>query len=452
MSDSHSDSDIQILHSRIAALEQLIEVYENSVVEQADKLLQEIAERRRAEEEIKELLLQNRMILESAGEGIYGLDMEGKTTFINPAAARMVGYELEELIGRLQHPILHHSRPDGTPYPREECPIYAAFKTGKTHHVDNEVFWRKDGTSFPVEYTSTPLRKDGEVTGAVVVYKDITERKEADEVIHRLNTELEQKVEERTRQLIEAQEELVRREKLSVLGRLSGSVGHELRTPLGIMSNAVYFLKMVLSDSDESVKEYLGIIGSEIKESERIITDLLDFARTKPPQRQTVTVAELVRQSLERCTIPENVTLAVAIPETLPCVMVDPLQMGQVLMNFITNGVQAMAGGGALRVVPRFVGAPPCGSPQPGGHMGPPLRETLKFIEISVEDTGEGITPENMEKLFQPLFTTKPKGIGLGLVVCKNLVEANGGRIEVESEPGKGSAFKVLLPVQGGEL
>ena len=421
-------ADIQILNSRTAALEQLIEVYENSVVEQADRLYREIAEHRRAEEEIKELLLQNRMILESAGEGIYGLDLEGKTTFVNPAGARMIGYEPEELTGKLQHAILHHSRPDGTPYPMEECPIYAAFKTGTVHHVDDEVFWKKDGTSFPVEYTSTPIWNDGKLTGAVVVSMDITDRREAEKEIRRLNEELERKVEERTRQLLEAQEELVRKEKLAILGQLSGSVGHELRNPLGVMSNAVYFLKMVHADADATTKEYLEIIKQEIDNSLRIITDLLDFARTRPPQRVVVTAGELVRQSLERCLLPEQVTVTVDVPDRLPVLNVDPLQMEQVLTNLITNAVQAMPEGGALRVAARqFAG---------------------DFIAISVTDSGVGITPEHMKKLFQPLFTTKTKGIGLGLVVCKNLVEANGGRIEVESTPGQGTTFTVLLPLE----
>ena len=243
--------------------------------------------------------------------------------------------------------------------------------------------------------------------------REIAERKQAEEALRR------------------AQEDLVRQEKLSILGQMSGSVGHELRNPLGVMSNAVYFLKTVHADADETTKEYLDIIGAEIANSQRIITDLLDFARTTPPRRVTVAAGELVRQSLERCSIPEHVKVEVAVevPEELSMLNVDPLQMGQVLTNFIVNGVQAMPNGGSLRLATRLVSG--------------------KETEISVTDTGDGISPENRKKLFQPLFTTKPKGIGLGLVVCKNLVEANGGRIEVESEPGKGTTFAVLFPVEG---
>ena len=146
-------------------------------------LFQDITERKRAEDIIARLHRKNELILNSAGEGIYGLDMDGNVTFVNPAAAQMVGWEANELIGRHQHDILHHSRPDGTPYPKEDCKIYAAFQDGKVHHVTDEVFWRKDGTSFPVDYVSTPLREDGKIVGAVVVFTDITDRRESEEAL-----------------------------------------------------------------------------------------------------------------------------------------------------------------------------------------------------------------------------------------------------------------------------
>ena len=253
-------------------------------------------------------------------------------------------------------------------------------------------------------------------------------RKRDEDEIRRLNAELEQKIV----QLQEVQEELVRREKLSILGQLSGSVGHELRNPLGVMSNAVYYLQMVLTDADETTREYLGIIKKEIDNSLRIITDLLDFARTRPPKRTLAAVPALVSQSLGRCAVPENIAVTLHLSDILPKVNVDLLQMEQVLQTIITNAIQAMPDGGTLTIN---------GTDNPEAGL----------VCVSISDTGAGISPENMKKLFQPLFTTKARGIGLGLVVCKNLAAANGGRIEVESASGKGTTFTVVLPAEKGE-
>jgi len=184
---------------------------------------------------------------------------------------------------------------------------------------------------------------------------------------------------------------------------------------------------MVLADADENVLEYLDIINKEINTSLRIITDLLGFARTRAPQIEVVTVRKLLDESLSRCAIPENVAVQVDLADNLPPLKIDPLHMGQVLQNLITNGIQAMPTGGSLTI---------------RGE-----RDNEGMIGLEVADTGEGISPENMAKLFQPLFTTKAKGIGLGLVVCKNLVEANGGRIEVKSALGQETIFTVTLPV-----
>ncbi len=146
---------------------------------------------------LEKLERRNQLILDSAGVGIYGLDTQGHTTFANNAAAEMVGWELEELEGKSQHALLHHTKPDGTAYDARECPIYAAFKDGEVHRVDDEVFWRKDGTCFPVEYTSTPIKDaDGNLQGAVVIFNDITERKKNEEAIKRVNQELQNALQE----------------------------------------------------------------------------------------------------------------------------------------------------------------------------------------------------------------------------------------------------------------
>ncbi|MFP3908676.1 MAG: GAF domain-containing protein [Archaeoglobaceae archaeon] len=135
--------------------------------------------RKNVEDKLRQLFRQNRLILKSVGEGIYGVDLLGNTTFVNPSAVKITGFKPEELIGKHQHDILHHTRPDGSPYPRNECPIYKTMEDKTTRHITSDVFWRKDGTSFPVEYTVTPILESGRSVGAVVVFKDITERKRA---------------------------------------------------------------------------------------------------------------------------------------------------------------------------------------------------------------------------------------------------------------------------------
>lgn len=156
-----------------------------------------LLEKKEALQRLSDLQRHHESILQSAGDGIYGLDCQGHTTFVNAAAEKMVGWELEELIGKSQHDIIHHTKIDGSPFKKEQCSIYAAFKDGKVHQVEDEVFWRKDGTSFPVEYISTPIwDENNALIGAVVSFKDITRRKKAEQDLKRINAELKEALSE----------------------------------------------------------------------------------------------------------------------------------------------------------------------------------------------------------------------------------------------------------------
>jgi signal transduction histidine kinase len=250
-------------------------------------------------------------------------------------------------------------------------------------------------------------------------------RQQEEETLKEYSERLEEKVKERTRELLEAQEQLVRREKLAILGQLAGGVGHELRNPLGVISNASYFLKLTLPSADTTTKEYLEILASEVRNAEKIISDLLDLSLVRPAEKEGIAASELVAQAEERQPPPKNVRVKILIGSGLPPAYADPRQIVQVLVNLITNAYQAMPEGGSLTL-----------SAQAG-------KDT---VAISVADTGCGIPPENLTKIFDPLFTTRTRGIGLGLAISKNLAEANGGRIEVKSKPGKGSTFTLSLP------
>jgi formate hydrogenlyase transcriptional activator len=176
----------------LASIRHTADVRRRYAVADADEFVRRgLSEWRRVEQLFAELEQENRLILEAAGEGVYGIGRDGRTTFVNPAAARMLGYSAEELIGRDAHGLIHHTRPDGSPYPAGDCPIYAAFRDGAVHQEDDELFWRKDGTAFPVSYTSTPIRQGGHLVGAVIVFRDVTERKESEQRLRQALDELE---------------------------------------------------------------------------------------------------------------------------------------------------------------------------------------------------------------------------------------------------------------------
>ena len=263
-----------------------------------------------------------------------------------------------------------------------------------------------------------------------MLIRNVAARERAEEALKEYLEQLEEMVEERTQELRDAQEQMLRREKLAVLGQLAGGVGHDLRNPLGVISNAVYFLKMVHTDADETTREYLDIIKAEVVNAETIVSDLMDFARTREPAIERVSIPVLIADLLLKYPPPENVQVNTDLPADLPSVFVDPRQVKRALVNLVTNAYQAMPEGGRLTIKTSEVsGKPP------------------RSVAISITDTGCGIPDENIEKLFEPLFTTKSKGVGLGLATVRNLVEANGGSIEVESEVGKGSTFTVRLPL-----
>ena len=245
---------------------------------------------------------------------------------------------------------------------------------------------------------------------------------------------LEMKVAERTRelndalvQLRDAQDALVQRERLALLGQLASGVGHELRNPLGVMSNAIYYLDAVLTSSPQNVKDYLVILRQQVALSERIISHLLEFGRTQPPQCETLPLSSIVDTQLQRLPTPDNITIRCEVPASLPPVYVDPVQVGQVVLNLLLNAVQAVGpDGGTVELA---------GLAQPGGG-----------VCLEVRDSGPGVPAENLERIFEPLFTTKARGMGLGLAVSRSLARVNNGDITVFSPPGQGATFRLTLP------
>jgi signal transduction histidine kinase len=210
-----------------------------------------------------------------------------------------------------------------------------------------------------------------------------------------------------------------------VLGQLAGAMGHELRNPLGVIQNAIFYLRLVQPEVSDKVKQYHDMIEQETHAAVNIIADLLDFARIKSTDRELVSVSEMIDHVLARNPAPPIMRVKFDFSMDLPLVFTDPSQIEQILANLVENAYQAMPEGGQLTIAA--------------------VRQRDGVV-IAISDTGNGISPQNMDRLFEPLFTTKIKGIGLGLAVSKKLIEANHGRIEAHSQLGKGSTFTIYLP------
>ena len=238
---------------------------------------------------------------------------------------------------------------------------------------------------------------------------------------------LEELVAQRTAELTQAHSDVVRVERLAALGQVAGSVAHEIRNPLGAIRNAAYYLKR-LSNTQFSAKaaRHLDIIDEQTERANDVITSLLEFARGRQCERHEYRFGDIVAGTLERLQLPSGIRVETDISSDLPPVLVDAVQVSVVLQNLLTNASDAMNAQGVIRIA---------GAMRDGA------------VRVSVSDSGAGIEPEHMARLFEPLFSTKMFGVGLGLAIAKTYVEANGGTITAESEVGKGSTFSFSLPV-----
>ncbi len=398
----------------------------------AGSITHDVTENKKAEEALRESEDKFKYVFDHSVAG-KSFTMPTGELNANQALADMLGYPLDELNHHMWEDFTH---PQDLELTKE---ANRSMLSGEKESVRfTKKFIHRDGSNVWVDVASALRRdKDGNPLYFMSTFLDITDRKQAEEEIRKLNADLEQRVEERTHELRLAQEKLVRQEKLAMLGQLAGGVGHELRNPLGIISSAIYYLQLVQPKAGGKIKHYHRLIEGEVHNAEKIITELMDFARLESMERGPVSVCDLVGRTLARFTVPEYIKMKLDLPEDLPKVFVDSRQMEQVLGNITLNACQAMGSQNSKTIV--------------GKNTLLTISARLKkgMVAIAVKDTGSGITPENMSKIFEPLFTTKAKGIGLGLAVSRKLAEANGGRIEVKSVLGKGSTFTLFLP-EGG--
>jgi signal transduction histidine kinase len=238
---------------------------------------------------------------------------------------------------------------------------------------------------------------------------------------------LEELVEKRTRELKDAQEQLLKAERLATIGEVAAMVGHDLRNPLTGIAGAAYYLRLKIgSNMGNKAKEMLDIIDKDIEYSNKIVNDLLEYSRKITLELTENNPKSLLKEALALVNIPANVQ-TLDLTEDKPKIKVDEDKMKRVFVNIIKNSVEAMPEGGKLTIK---------------------SKETKGKVEIAFTDTGAGIPKEALEKLFVPLFTTKARGMGFGLSICKRVVEAHGGEISVESTAGKGTTFTLIIPIE----
>ncbi|MFU1927186.1 response regulator [Bordetella hinzii] len=378
--------------------------------------VRDITERKAAQDKLASLEERSRQILGSVTDGIVGMDMEGVVTFANPAAPAMLGYTEDEFIGRNLHALAHHHYPDGREFPRSACSMHLTIQDGLPRTVDDEVLWLKDGTALPVEYSTTPVFKNGALVGSVTVYRDITERKAVQEAMRRA----------------QAQAEDATKAKSDFLANMS----HEIRTPMNaIIGMAHLALKTELTPRQ---RDYLKKIQGSGQHLLGIINDILDFSKIEAGKLSVERVPfdlekvlENVANLLVEKTAAKGLELIIDVDRDVPNDLLgDPLRLGQILINYANNAVK-FTEKGEIDVIVRV------------------QEQTDKEVRLyfAVRDTGIGLTGEQRARLFQSFqqadtsTTRRYGGTGLGLAISKRLAELMQGEVGVDSEYGKGSTF-----------
>ncbi len=398
-----------------------------SEIELADKkiftgFVRDLTERQRSEE-IEQSL--GRIVEDSLNE-IYICSAETmRFVQVNRGARENIGYTMDEL--RELTPVDIELEFTSESLREMVLPLLSG---EQKQLVVETVLRRKDGTFYDAEVHVQMSKYQGQPAFVAMVV-DITDRKKSEEALAHLNEDLELRVEERTRQLRDTQEQLVRKEKLATLGQLAGTVAHEIRNPLAIIKNAAYFLASK-EDGDQEVRDAFGEINRALYTSNRIVGELLDYARDPRLETTEIQSGEVVRRALSVVMIPGNIVVQSDFGPPNVRIRADAGQVERILINLFQNAVHAMPEGGNLAIHCR---------PVADGR-----------VEIEVKDSGHGIEKEDLGKVFEPLFSNKVKGIGLGLALCKRYAELNLGKLSVESELGHGSTFRLTLPCAGQEI
>lgn len=449
----------------------LIFLLRREVSRKTRNLNQEITEHKKTLESltIKQELLkkseqQIRLLLNSTAEGIYGLNINGICTFINQSALKILGYtEPEELIGKNIHYLMHHTRTDGTTCELGDCKIFNAINNGEKMHCEDEIFWRSNGTSFPVEYFSYPIQQNDEIIGLVVTFWDITERKQAENELVNLKNELERKVVDRTIELEEKVQKLNRsqkamlemvedlnmitselkaeRQKLELSNReldaFTYSVSHDLKAPLRAIKGFAGFLSEDFGSTlgDEG-NRYITVISQNVTKMENLISSLLNLSRVSRTEiRKSLVKMEPIVYSMynEMATDSEKGLFEFKVKK-LPPVKCDHILLKQVWQNLIGNALKYSSKSKTKSIT---IGA----------------KENENDIVYYIEDKGAGFDSKYSHKLFD-VFQRLHKeddfdGTGVGLAIVNRIIQRHGGTVWAEGIPEKGAKFYFSLPKSG---
>ena len=383
------------------------------------ELEKEIKATRQAEELMKVSNNQKKTILDVAGEGIIGLDLDGNHTFINPMAYEILGFNDDELLGKHSHTLFHHSYPDGTFYPDHKCPIYITLKDGKKHNGE-EYFWKKDGSGIPVVFSSLPIIENNNITGAIVTFRDISDIKHIQEVIKKSNEELKKVVAEKDKFL--------------------SIIAHDLRSPFNIFLGYTQMLAEELPDlTMDSIQKITGNMRKVALTTFDLLENLLLWAKSqqtlipfKPLKISLLNEVEEIMDKLMEHARSKDILVNISISNDL-MVSADRNMLQTILRNLVSNALKFTPVGGQI-IISAII-------------------DNNSKVLMSVKDSGIGMSKEMLNSLFQLDSQINRKGTngepssGLGLLICKDFIEKHGGKIVIESEEGKGSNFTFNLPV-----
>jgi|WetSurMetagenome_2_1015567.scaffolds.fasta_scaffold09652_4 PAS domain S-box-containing protein len=406
---------------------ELLKLYSERLGHKLEQKIQELgrelAERKRVEAKLEELCRKHQLILDAAGEAIIGIDRDGRITFANAAAADITGYIAEELAGRDFHRTLQHTKSDGSSYPAIECPPCNAVRAGIASPIQEELLWRKDGSSFYATCRTAPIVEKGEVKGGVLVVRDVTERRKSEEA----KAVMEE-------QLREAQ-------RLEALATLAGGISHEFNNIIGIILGNAELGWLRLGEDSPSRKGLEQIMQAGYRAKE-LVKQIGALSRRAEGERHPLQVYLIVKEvfKLLRASLPPTIEMRANL-DSKSSIMADPTQIYQVVMNLCTNAVQSMGDiGGALELG--------LGDVELDETMFHPELPPGPYLLLTVSDARQGTPREATERIVDRSFTAKESDIKTdpGQSVIQRIVASHRGAVAASSGPGEGSTVKVFFP------